>query len=70
MEKITLGKLLKSYRKNEFYSQKEIAEKIGISITSYSLIETDKRLPHPKHFRTIAEILGKTTKELKELIGD
>jgi transcriptional regulator with XRE-family HTH domain len=50
-------KSLKEAREIACLSQKEVVDKAGISITTYSRIENGKQTPRPATRRTIAKIL-------------
>lgn len=49
---------LKTARINAKMSQREVAEKIGISQTSYSFLESDLREPSMLYLRRIAALLN------------
>lgn len=53
-----MRKWLKQVRENHELSQKEAAEKIGISYPHYNFIENGDRRPSPEVAKRIAEILG------------
>lgn len=52
-----LGKVIKDLRKAKGINQTDLATKVGISQTSLSNIEVDKRMPHYKTLISIAKAL-------------
>lgn len=56
------NQVLISLRGNK--SQQEVAEKIGISVKSYSAIETGKRFPRIETLKKLSEYYGKSVNEL------
>ena len=55
---LSFGKLLESYRKGEGLSQKDFAEKLGISASSLCDLEKDRKIPSPSRAASIAQTLG------------
>ncbi len=55
---LTFGKVLKSHRMAEEWSQQELADKIGISKMAVSKLESSKILPAPATLKRIAKIFG------------
>jgi len=51
-----LGDILKHLRKNTNYSQKDIAEKLGIAQTTYASYENNKREPNIATLINLADI--------------
>lgn len=58
---------LKVLRIKNGWSQREIAEKLGISTGSYSLIENGKRFGSPKTWEKIKEIYNLENREMWEI---
>ena len=52
------GEILKQYRHDQGFTQNAIANKVGISIAFYSMIENNRRRPSAAVARRIAEVLG------------
>ena len=59
---MTIGQILKHIRVNQNLSQKEMAEKLGISQNYLSLIESDKKEPTQDKIADFAKALN-TSKE-------
>jgi transcriptional regulator with XRE-family HTH domain len=59
----TIGEQIRMRRAFLRYGQKKVADLTGISVTSLSLIELDKRRPSPKHMKKLAEALRCTYHE-------
>jgi len=49
---------LKSLRKEKHYTQRSLAEKIGISPSFYGMIEANQRRPSVKVAKRMADVLG------------
>lgn len=64
MEKKTIGSFIAVLRKANGLTQKELADKLGISDKAVSRWERDETAPDISLIPTIAEILGVTTDEL------
>lgn len=66
---ISLGKVLKNYRKNNAFTSQEMADKLGICRSYYSLIENDKTKTDlsPKLIRRIAGELNQDIKLIVKL---
>lgn len=58
---------LKILRVKQGWRQKDVAEKLGISSTSYSLIESGKRFGSPKTWEKIKELYNLQDHEMWEL---
>ncbi len=63
-ERVKINTILKKIRTEKKLAQKEIAEKVGISVRNYQYIEANKRLPNVKTAIKIAETLDTDVKEL------
>lgn len=55
---------LKNARKKTNLTQKEVAKKVGISVTAYQRYEADLRIPNVKTAKLIAKALNSTVEEL------
>ena len=67
---MTFGQYLKDLRKQTSISQRELAEKSGISNAEISRIETgDRQKPAPDALKAIAPVLGVQYEELLEKAG-
>jgi transcriptional regulator with XRE-family HTH domain len=55
---LTFGKVLKSHRLAEEWSQQDLADRIGISKMAISKLESGKMLPSPETLKTISKIFG------------
>ena len=55
---LTFARLIKSHRKAWDYSQKELADKLGITKASLCDLEKGRRIPSPKRAWNIASVLG------------
>lgn len=55
---MNIGTSIKKIRKSKRYSQSYFAEKVGISITSLSLIETNKSIPKKSTYNKMLEVLN------------
>ena len=64
MEQKTLGKLIAALRRANGYTQRELADKLGVSDKSISRWERDECAPDLTLLPVIAEIFGITTDEL------
>lgn len=64
MDYYKIGQNIRKYRKAYNYSQEELAEKVGISVTHLSHIETGNTKLSLPVFITLAEILQVHTDEL------
>ena len=61
------GKKLKEVRDRRLLSQRELAEKAGLSPTTILKLEDDRvKEPHPRTIRKLAEALGVDPAELVE----
>ena len=57
---MTFGEKLKALRAEKHYTQKEVAEKIGVSVQTYLSYESGRRKPlrKPENYDKLAEALG------------
>ena len=53
-----IGSIIKAERKKRGWSQKQLADRCGITVTYLSLIENDKKEPTVSLLRTFAENLN------------
>ena len=58
------GAKLRSFRKKAGYTQKELAEKLGLTVRAYQYYETGDRFPNLKKASELATILGISLDEL------
>jgi transcriptional regulator with XRE-family HTH domain len=61
---------LREIRDRKLLSQRELADKAGISPTTIIHIEQGKIRPHPRTLRKLAEGLGMTPEELADAMRD
>lgn len=61
---IRLGKRIAKARRDKGYTQEELAEKIGVSLTWIGYIETAKRRPNLKMIYKLAKALDVNAGEL------
>ena len=64
LDESTLRENLKKARKSFDYTQSELAESIGISVTAYQKLEKGKTRILNKNFSKCAEVLGVSLAEL------
>jgi len=55
---------LRTFRENKNFSQKEIAEKLGVAKSTYSLYESGNREPSVENIKKIADALDVSVDEL------
>ena len=55
---------LKAARKHKEMSQKDVAEKIGVAKSTYSLYESGNREPNVQTIKKIADVLSTSTDKL------
>ena len=63
-----LGRRIKLYRLKYGWSKKELAEKLGISLTMLSSFETDKKTPDGQTIQSLASAFGITLPQFLSLI--
>lgn len=63
---MSIGQSIKTARKKKKLTQKQLAKKIGVTESYYSVWETDRHAPHIDMLICIADILGVS---LDELVG-
>jgi transcriptional regulator with XRE-family HTH domain len=70
MEKVSLGKLIRELRKNQGFSQRELAQRVGIDFTYLSKIENDHaEAPSEEVLKRISAETGGSADELILLAG-
>lgn len=62
-----LGEFIKEYRKNNVITQNEMAERLGITKTALSYVETCRRKAGPKIMKAIARELNLDIREVYKL---
>ena len=67
MDKIQVGLKIANYRKEKGFTQKDLAEKLGVTDKSVSKWETGVNFPDVAILETLAEELGITVLELLDL---
>ena len=67
---MNFSQLLKSIRMEKGFSQKEIAEKLGVSQPSYAQYENGKRNPKAETIKKIADALGVSIEEINPDLGN
>lgn len=63
------GLFLKRYRKKANLTQKQIADKLNISVSLYSRWENDKRVPDAYQLLDLSNVLGCTPNDLYGIKG-
>jgi len=58
------GEKIKQYRENNSYSQRDLAEILGVSIRTVVRWEQDKSKPNPEDVKRIASLMGISEEEL------
>ena len=66
MARRELRKVIKRLRERKKWSQRELAERVGVSQTTIALIESGDREPSLDVLRRLAQALGVTVSELLE----
>ena len=61
---MTLGEKIKYYRRNENFSQENLAEKVGVSRQAVSKWESNKSSPSTENLIIIGEVLNVSIKYL------
>lgn len=56
-----LGRRMKDKRKSLGYTQKEVADRIGIARTTYAMYESESRDPDTKTLENLADFYGVST---------
>ena len=58
------GEKIKQYRENNSYSQRDLAEILGVNIRTVVRWEQDKSKPNPEDVKRIASLMGISEEEL------
>ena len=61
----TLADILKDWRRSHFLSQKEMAEKLGVTWGTVQRWEAGKGIPFPAKQRALIEVLGISPEDLR-----
>jgi transcriptional regulator with XRE-family HTH domain len=61
---IQLARYIQEIRKQKGYTQEQLADKIGVSLTHYSYLEIGYKLPNTHMLQRIADALEVKVKEL------
>jgi methanogenic corrinoid protein MtbC1 len=61
---------LKKYRKRMGYSQKALAEQMGVGQTTIANYERGTRMPHPTALKELAQVLNVQVDDLLHALGD
>ncbi|MBM4463690.1 MAG: helix-turn-helix transcriptional regulator [Chloroflexi bacterium] len=56
-------------RQQKMMTQREVAERAGITVTTLSRIENGKVNPTFKTIRNLAEVFGISPQEMREIVG-
>lgn len=67
---MSISERLRSARKNAGFTQKQVAEYIGVTESAYCGYETGKRQPDPTKVRAIASLLEVTGDYILGLVDD
>jgi len=65
MEQQQLAGRIRAFRKLKGYTQSELSEKLGVSVSILGAVERGTRKPEPRLIRSIAETLGIRHEELQ-----
>lgn len=65
---MSIGQILRHYRRDAIYSQKELADKIGYHNSVISRIENDRQLPTPEYLHRFGQVMSLADKEFRELM--
>jgi transcriptional regulator with XRE-family HTH domain len=60
---------LRELRHERMITQREVAERAGITVTTLSRIENGKVIPTFKTIRNLAEVFGISPQEMREIVG-
>lgn len=63
-KKVALGKQIQKFRKDKGFTQEQLAEKLGITLTYMGYFEIGHRVPNLKMLCKIADILSVKVKDL------
>jgi transcriptional regulator with XRE-family HTH domain len=64
MEKSSIAQRIRAFRKLKGYTQNELADKLGVSISILGAIERGTRKPDNKMINHISDVLGIEPEEL------
>jgi transcriptional regulator with XRE-family HTH domain len=67
VDKQVIAQRIRAFRKLKGYTQLELADQMGVSISILGSIERGMRKPDPKTLKRIAEVLGIELEELLQL---
>lgn len=65
----TFGEVIKEERELLCLTLEEVAKEIGVSVTTIYAWEHNKKKPHKRHIRAIAEFYCVSTKKLVQLLN-
>ena len=60
---------LRELRQQRLMTQREVAERSGITVTTLSRIENGKVIPTFKTIRNLAEVFGISPQEMREIVA-
>jgi transcriptional regulator with XRE-family HTH domain len=60
---------LRELRHERMITQREVAERAGITVTTLSRIENGKVIPTFKTIRNLAEVFGISPQEMREIVA-
>jgi transcriptional regulator with XRE-family HTH domain len=60
---------IRELRQRKLLSQRELAERAGVSETTIVKLELGATRPHPRTLRKIAEVLGISAEEMAETVA-
>lgn len=60
---------MRDLRQQQLMTQREVAERAGITVTTLSRIENGKVIPTFKTIRNLAEVFGISPQEMREIVA-
>jgi transcriptional regulator with XRE-family HTH domain len=66
---MSLGKQIARLRREQDWTQEELAKKLEVHVVDISRWERDKNRPQPRHLEKLAQVLEVPLEELKEANG-
>ena len=67
---MTLAQLVREWRRHHFLSQKEMAERLGVTWGTVQRWEAGRGLPYPAQQRRLVEVLGISPEDLRAALDE